>query len=84
MIEQQTLIDLKEQYTNTLAEQEYQMNQRFIDSVTNFLQRYNKNKSFDYILGYTKGGGILFANEKNDITYLVIEGLNKEYKNIKK
>jgi len=79
MMEQQTLMELKDKYTTSLAEQEYGMNERFVDSVSNFLTRYNKNKTYDFILGYTKGAGILMADERLDITNMVIEGLNKEY-----
>jgi outer membrane protein len=83
MIEQQTLYDLKETYSNQLSDQEYDMNERFVDSVSNFLARYKTENNFDYVLAYSKGGGILYANKKFDITSLVIEGLNKEYKNFK-
>lgn len=84
MMEQQNIMELKEKYTNELAEQEYMMNERFIDSVYNFLKRYNAKSNFEYILGYTKGAGILYADDNLDITPLVIEGLNNEYTNAKK
>lgn len=84
MAEQQNILELKDKYTNDLAEQEYLMNERFVDSVYNFLKRYNTSANFEYILGYTKGAGILFAEEKLNITNLVIEGLNNEYSNVKK
>ena len=84
MMEQQNIMELKEKYTNELAEQEYVMNERFIDSVYNFLKRYNAKSNFEYILGYTKGAGILYADDNLDITPLVIEGLNNEYTNAKK
>ena len=55
------------------------MQLQITDSVINFANRYNKTYNADYILGYTKGGGILVANEKYDITQDIITGLNEEY-----
>jgi outer membrane protein len=73
--------ELNQTYSNKMAEEESKLNKVFIDSIYNFLQRYNSNNTFDYILGYSKGGGILFAKDTLDITKEVIENLNKEYLN---
>jgi len=32
------------------------------------------------VLGYSKGGGILFANADLDVTKKIVEGLNNDYK----
>jgi outer membrane protein len=55
------------------------MNVALIDSVMNFLKRYNDKYKFDYILGFTKGGNILFANDTLDVTQDVIKELNSAY-----
>ena len=39
-----------------------------------------KNRNYHFIMGYTKDGAILLANDSLDITENVIEGLNEEYK----
>lgn len=78
--ESQDLYELKQKYTDQLSDAEYQMNLDFIDSVYNYLKRFNKDVGFDYILGYSKGSNILFAKDTFDITNIVIEGLNKEYR----
>jgi outer membrane protein len=78
--EGQKLYQLNQDYSSRMSEEEARVNMVFIDSINNFLQRYNKKFGFDYILGYTKGGGILYAKDTLDITIDVIEGLNKEYK----
>jgi outer membrane protein len=36
------------------------------------------------VIGYSKGGGVLFAKEDLDITKAVLEGLNKKYADDKK
>jgi Skp family chaperone for outer membrane proteins len=50
-----------------------------LDTVTNFLKRYNRSYNFDYILGYANSGQILLASETLDITGDVVKELNKEY-----
>ncbi|HLN52463.1 MAG TPA: OmpH family outer membrane protein [Lentimicrobium sp.] len=80
MQEQQKLYDLREKYSADLAEQEFKMNQLLLDSLDNFLGRYNKKMNFDYILSYNKGGSILIANDTLDITREILDLLNAEYK----
>ena len=81
---QQNLLDLKDQLTQTLSEEQYKMNIMLLDSITNFLKRYNQKYNYNYIFGYSKGSNLLFANDSLDLTKEVIKGLNKEYKSQKK
>jgi len=76
--------DLNQEYSGRMAEEESKMNTVFIDSIDNYLKRYNRNFNFDYILGYSRGGGILFAKDTLDITADVLKGLNDEYLKKKK
>lgn len=78
--ESKQVYELNQQYSTKIADEEGRLNQVFIDSIYNYLQRYNKIVQFDYILGYSKGGGILYARDTLDITKEVLENLNKEYK----
>jgi len=66
-----------------LMEMERQMSSQWLDSAVSYLREYNKGKNFQYILGYTKGGGILLANDKFDITQEVLKGLNDRYQTVK-
>jgi outer membrane protein len=79
MQKQQALTDKKERYTQQVAEKEQAMHLTLLDTVTNFLKRYNRNYNFDYILGYANAGQILLASETLDITDDVVKELNKEY-----
>ena len=79
MAEQQKLYELREKYSNQIAEQEYKHNLVLIDSLNNFLGRYNKKMNFDYILSYSRGGNILVANDSLDITSSVMKLINSEY-----
>ena len=47
-------------------------------SITNYIQEYNSNAKYDFIL--TKmGGNMLYSNEALDITKDVVKGLNEKY-----
>lgn len=83
MKNQQKLIDLRDRYTEELSKSEYEMNLQIIDSIDVFLKRYNEQQGYDYILGYSKGSGILLAKDTLDITSDVLEKLNEEYESKK-
>jgi len=76
---QQKIYELRDRYAAELQQSEMDMNVSLLDSVMNFLQRYNENYKFDYILGFTKGGNILLANDTLDISDDVLKELNIEY-----
>jgi outer membrane protein len=79
MQEQQKIVDLRDKYSSDLQQQEYELNVMLLDSVTNFLKRYNTKYKFDYILGYNKGGNIFLANDTLNITNDVIREINREF-----
>ena len=77
---QKSIYELRDRYTADLQRSELDMNVALLDSVTNFLTRYNDKYKFDYIFGYAKGGNILFANDTLNVTGDVLKALNEEYK----
>ncbi len=79
MKEQQQIVNLRDKYSADLQQHEFNLNVMLLDSVTNFLKRYNTKFRFDYILGYNKGGNIYLANDTLNITNDVIREINKEY-----
>lgn len=79
MGEQQKLYELREKYSAEIARQEYDLNLVLIDSLNNFLSRYNKTVNYDYILSYSRGGNILVANDSLDITNSVLKLINQEF-----
>jgi len=79
-MEQQNILALRENYLNQLSQKQIGMDQVIQDSVINYVHRINVEYKFDYVLGFSKGGGIILANKTYDITQIVIDGLNKEYK----
>jgi outer membrane protein len=77
---EENLMMLREQLAGQLMEQESKLNKQIYDSIYNFLQRYTAGKNVQYILGYSPGGSVLYANDSLDITAQVVEGLNLELK----
>lgn len=77
---EENLMMLREQLSGQLLEQESKLNKQIYDSIYNFLQRYTAGKNVQYILGYSPGGSVLYANDSLDITTSVVQGLNAELK----
>ncbi len=79
MLQQQDIFQLGDTYRERLARKEFEMNNELLEKIHDFLDRYNEEKGYDFILGYAHGGGILHANKAYDITAEVLEQLNLEY-----
>lgn len=77
---QREMAQLDQELSTKLTGETQKMNTVIHDTVTAFLKRFNRNKKYTYILGYTPGLVILYADEKLDVTKKVLTGLNEEYK----
>jgi outer membrane protein len=80
MTRQQNLMTRKDNLYAKLEEEQEKFQSELHERLNSFLKEYNKDKNYNFVLGYTKGGGILFANDSLDITPQMIEGLNKSGK----
>lgn len=76
---QQNLMEKKDRLLSGLDEKQAKASEELYAHISNFLAEFNKGKGYQFVLGYQKGGGILFANDSLDITHQVIDGLNKKY-----
>ncbi len=79
MQKQQDLIQMNQKFSEELMEEREVMNRRIIFSIYEYLEEYNKEGEFDFILGYSFGGPILYSTDKLDITNDVVIGINKKY-----
>lgn len=79
MAKQQGIAEQKEAFRQELAMEDMKINAMLIDTVTNFLKRFNKTIGYDYVLGFNKAGNIFLANDTFDITNVVLTQLNREY-----
>lgn len=78
--EQQDIMAYRERAAQNLAGEEQSKNKQLYDQIYDYLKKVNAQNKYEFVLGYTKGGGILFANPDGDRTQIVLDGLNKEYK----
>jgi outer membrane protein len=77
---QQNLMMYQEQLGQQLMQEEARMNTALYDKVAAYLREYGLNKKLQIVLTYTKGSGVLYANDSLDITNEVMVGLNEAYK----
>ncbi len=76
---QQNLMMYQEQLTQQLVQEESKMNSELYTKVSDFLKDYGQNKNLQIVLTYTKGSGVLYANDSLNITDDVLAGLNEAY-----
>jgi len=78
-IKQQEVETFRTSMSQKLVEKNTKMTEQLYDSIVNYVHRFNKNGRFSYVLGYAKGGGIIYAPSSMDISNYILQGLNKEY-----
>ncbi|MCK9208232.1 MAG: OmpH family outer membrane protein [Salinivirgaceae bacterium] len=83
MQRQQELQQLEYEYSNQLAAEQQKMNVQLFDSISNFINDFNKPEKYQVILGHSLGGNMLYGSEQLNITQEVIMGLNERYTNKK-
>lgn len=84
MQKEQIIMQYREEQAGKLADEEARLTENLNATILKFIKTNYKDKGYQYILGYSKGGGILFADDRFDITKSVVDGLNEEYKKKKK
>ncbi len=79
MKKEQDFKSYSESAAGKLQEEQDKFNEHLFDKVAAYLKEFSKGKNYKIVLNYTKGTGILFANDSLDITADVLKGLNEEY-----
>ena len=79
MARQQKLMEKKDLLLGQLEDEKSKSSEELYSKVSTFIRSLNVDNKYNFVLGYSKGGGILFANDSLDITGKVLEGLNKEF-----
>jgi len=75
-------MDLENQRNDFLRQlqEENQVSQnKVINYIMEYLDDYNKDGKYEYILSYSFGGGVLYADDSLDITAEVLKGINEKY-----
>ncbi|MES2796077.1 MAG: OmpH family outer membrane protein [Bacteroidota bacterium] len=69
-----------QQQQQKLAEEQSKRVDEIYNAIRDHIKALNNNNKYEYVLGYAKGGGILFADESVDVTKAIVTGLNDSYK----
>jgi|GEM_PF-1352070 len=83
MRKQEALAEYKATQTEKMMDEERKLNKQLMDAIKGFMSSYGPENKLNYVLGYTEGGGILYAVDSLDITRQVLNGLNKKYRSKK-
>ncbi len=76
---QQQLMQEQQELSQLAAMQEAGMVSQMFDSLQVFFKGFAEHKGVDLILAYQKGSGVLYANEKFDVTREAIQAMNLRY-----
>lgn len=92
MLAQQKLAEKQQKIEERKAKLEAQFmkemqdfNMKLQERIVEYLKKYNANGAYTYILPYSKETmNLLYVNPENDITSIVLKGMNDEYATEKK
>ena len=76
---EQDIMLYRDNAANTLAQEQAKKTDEILTSIQEFLAKYNEDDKYDMVIGYSKGGGVLYAKENLEITQEVLKGLNEAY-----
>lgn len=77
--DQQDLLKMRDDLGASLSEEKQVTDRQVMNSIIEYLKVYNTDKHYQFIFSKTFGGNLLLAEEGNDITNEVLQGLNEEY-----
>jgi outer membrane protein len=80
MAREQKLTEYRQTQSERLAKLEAEKTEKIQKAITEYLTEQYSKSNYAYILGYSAGGGILFANDSLEITNEVVDGLNATLK----
>ncbi|MDY6801339.1 MAG: OmpH family outer membrane protein [Bacteroidota bacterium] len=76
---EQELYATRDNIAQQLSEEEQVMLRQGLDRIMKFLEEYNKEHNYQYVLSKTFGSQVLFADKSLNITRDVLNGLNEQY-----
>ncbi len=77
LLKRQQELELKRQnMAEKYMKDQEAFNKEIHDNLHAYIEQYNEEKGYDYILSYSKDGSILYANKELDVTEDIIKGMN--------
>ena len=77
--DQQSLLQLRDQMSMNLTEEKQVTDRKVMYSILEYLEEFNADSRYKYILSKSFGGPVFFADSKYEITQQVLDGLNTKY-----
>ena len=80
--QKQKMLQQQIQFEQQQMQQAYQAEiDSIISKVKGFVKEYGRKNGYTYILGTSENvASVLYGDENNDLSQIIIEGLNKDYK----
>jgi outer membrane protein len=82
--QQQELVNLRDNLSSSLMNEEQVMNRQIIDYIMRFLEDNKADYPYQYIFGKSFGSVILYSDTSLDITQKVLDAINLKYQAEKK
>jgi outer membrane protein len=82
--QQQELVSLRDKLQSNLVEEEQVMNRQVLEYITKFIEENKAQYNYQFILGKSFGGPVLYSNISLDLTHQLLTSLNKKYQSEKK
>jgi outer membrane protein len=82
--QQQELVSLRDKLQSNLMEEEQVMNRQVLEYITKFIEENKTQYDYQFILGKSFGGPVLYSNSSLDLTQQLLAALNKKYQSDKK
>jgi len=79
-VKEQELYQLQQQLQYQLAEEGQVAQRKVINAIMVYFESLEEAKDYQFVLGATFGGNILYANDQLNVTQEVTEGLNAAYR----
>ncbi len=82
-IAENNFVKYSQQAERELQAKQAEMTSKAVGKINAYIKKYAEEHGYGYVLGTTSDGSILHANEENDLTDKILEGLNREYEGSK-
>lgn len=82
--QQQELVALRDKLQSNLVEEEQVMNRQVLEYITKYIEENKSQYNYQFILGRSFGGPVLYSDSTLDLTQQLLSALNKKYKSEKK
>ncbi len=73
------LQQFQEKLASDFRKRERELQTEYLSRVNEYLDEYNADGTYDFVLNFQPGGNLIWAKETHDVTEDVLKGLNEKY-----